>query len=88
MLKNEFHVNDINDLEDKYLQSIVGKIQKITVSPDLFPYRIDFDNNRIYFVIMNHKNYKKSFFILSAGEGPGYLQGTYSISLNLFIYLG
>ena len=83
MLKNEFHINDINDLEDKNLQSIIQKIKKITVSPDFFPYRIDFDSNKIYFVIMNHKNYKKSFFILSPGEGPGYLQSAYSISLNL-----
>ena len=83
MLENSLHINNINNLDGinhKRIKKLIGKIQK---SPNLFPYKIDIEDNKIFFAEMDEKKYKKSFFILSPGAEPGYLQGELSFSVNL-----
>ena len=58
-------------------------IKKIGSSPNLFPYEVDIENNKINFRLMTPKDYRSSFFILSPGEGPGFLKGTDSVSMSL-----
>lgn len=83
MLENSLHINNINNLDSKNHKRIKKLINKIQKSPNLFPYKIDTENNKIFFVEMDEKKYKKSFFILSPGAEPGYLQGELSFSVNL-----
>ena len=83
MLENSFHINNIenfNNGKDKHIRKLIEKIQ---TSPDLFPYKMDITNNKIFFVEMDKQKYKKSFFVLSPGPAPGYLQGGLAFSANL-----
>lgn len=83
MLENSLHIDNISNLDGinhKRIKKLIGKIQK---SPNLFPYKIDIEDNKIFFAEMDEKKYKKSFFLLSPGAEPGYLQGKLSFSVNL-----
>lgn len=83
MLENSFHIKNINNVnanEDKHIKKLINNI---CTSPNLFPYKIDLQNNKIFFIEMNEKEYKKSFFVLSPGTDPGYLQGDKRFSANL-----
>ena len=82
-LESKFHINNINDFNDRNLRYVKKDLRNIKHSPNLFPYKIDIEKNKIYFVKMNKKKYKESFFVLSPGEGPGYLKGKYCFSINL-----
>ena len=65
MLENSFHINNVKNFENDEGKHIRKLIDKIQTSPDLFPYKIDIVSNKIFFVVMDKKKYKKSFFILS-----------------------
>lgn len=58
-------------------------ISKIDSTPNLFPYEVDINNNKIIFRLMTRKDYRNSFFILSPGKGPGFLKGSNSFSMSL-----
>ena len=83
MLENSFHINNVKNFENDEGKHIRKLIDKIQTSPDLFPYKIDIVSNKIFFVVMDKKKYKKSFFVLSPGTEPGYLQGGLAFSVNL-----
>tara|TARA_X000001036_G_C20673140_1_gene803189 strand:+ start:1645 stop:2730 length:1086 start_codon:yes stop_codon:yes gene_type:complete len=83
MLENSFHINNLNDFDHVDHQRIKKLIENIQTSPNLFPYKVDIENNKIFFVEMDEKKYKKSFFVLSPGTEPGYLQGDLAFSANL-----
>jgi len=83
MLKSEFHYDDISNVGIKNNHNLQKEINNLIKSPNLFPYELDIINNKIHFVVMNEKLYKRSFFILSPGKGPGFLKGNQSFSLNL-----
>ena len=78
-----FHIDDLNSPALHLPKTIIAKIKNMNKSPDLFPHKLDIEKNKIYFSLMNESLYKKSFFILSPGEGPGHLQGNLLFSTNL-----
>ena len=82
MLVNNVHINDLKELQNSKYKAINNLVSDITSSPNLFPYKLDIQNKRIFFAKMNEKLYKKSFFILSPGEGPGFLRSEYTFSMN------
>ena len=78
--KNSIH--NVDDLSDRESKNIISELQSIKNSPKLFPYNLDIQNNKIDFVKMDRADYKKSFFIMSPGKGPGHLKSQYSFSMN------
>jgi len=82
MLNTEIHIQKISNLNigDKALENAVKKLRD---SPELFPFQIDFTKKTIHFIQMDKKAYKNSFFILSPGDGPGFLKGKNPISIKL-----
>tara|TARA_Y100000385_G_scaffold211121_2_gene219086 strand:+ start:145 stop:1212 length:1068 start_codon:yes stop_codon:yes gene_type:complete len=82
MLHTEIHIQKISDLNisDKHLEYAIKKLRN---SPELFPYQINFTKKTIHFVQMDKQAYKNSFFILSPGNGPGFLKGKNPISIEL-----
>ena len=82
MLVDNCHINDLKELQNSKYKAINNLVSDITSSPNLFPYKLDIQNKRIFFAKMNEKLYKKSFFILSPGEGPGFLKSEYTFSMN------
>ena len=83
MLENSFHINNVKNFDNNEGKHIRKLIDKIQTSPDLFPYKIDIVSNKVFFVVLDQKKYKKSFFVLSPGTEPGYLQGGLAFSVNL-----
>lgn len=82
MLNTEIYIQKISNLNigDKALENAVKKLRD---SPELFPFQIDFTKKTIHFIQMDKKAYKNSFFILSPGDGPGFLKGKNPISIKL-----
>ena len=81
--KNYIHISDINDIDKSLDRNIKSALKNIKTSPSLFPYKVEINNNKIYFALMTKKHYRESFFILSEGNGPGFLKGSLSFSANL-----
>ena len=50
MLENSFHINNLNDFDHVDHQRIKKLIENIQTSPNLFPYKVDIENNKIFFV--------------------------------------
>ncbi|MDB3947777.1 hypothetical protein N9386_00950 [Gammaproteobacteria bacterium] len=82
MLESKIHIQKISNfkISDKGLKNA---IKKLCYSPELFPYQIDFTKKTISFIQMDKQAYKKSFFILLPGDGPGFLKGKNPISIDL-----
>jgi hypothetical protein len=82
MLETKIHIQNISNLNisDKSLEN---NVKKLLDSPALFPFQIDFIKNTIHFIQMDKQAYKNSFFILSPGDGPGFLKGKNPISIEL-----
>ena len=59
-------------------EQIRSSITSITGNPDLFPARVDFSNNKSWFVKMSPRWYRESVFL-----DPGRIKGTFVIEADL-----
>ena len=82
IVDNKNKIYSDNDLSDREYKNIILELESIKDSPKLFPYSLDIQNNKIDFVKMDKADYKKSFFIMSPGNGPGHLKSKYAFSMN------
>ncbi len=81
-MKNNIIIDMSTNLPNQDRKNISKLLKTIKTSPNLFPYELDIEKNKINFVKMNKAHYKKSFFILAPGKGPGHLKSDFSFSLN------
>ena len=80
-MRNNININISSNLPKKDRKDIFSLLKTIKTNPSLFPYELDIEKNKINFVKMNREHYRKSFFILAPGKGPGHLKSDFSFSL-------
>jgi hypothetical protein len=79
---NNINIDMSTNIPNQDRKNISRLLKTIKTSPSLFPYELDIEKNKINFVKMDKAHYKKSFFILAPGKGPGHLKSDFSFSLN------
>ena len=87
-INHRFHQKYSSSKSLKALMSLLKKSKVLSKKDRVFAKDIEkaeelIINNKIFFIEMNEKEYKKSFFVLSPGTDPGYLQGDKRFSANL-----
>tara|TARA_Y100001935_G_C17288512_1_gene501842 strand:+ start:929 stop:2002 length:1074 start_codon:yes stop_codon:yes gene_type:complete len=82
MINKKIYINSEKFTSDDQYSKIISQLESIQDSPKLFPFSLDIQNNKIDFVEMDRSHYKKSFFIMSPGKGPGYLKSKSSFSMK------
>ena len=82
MTENKISIKKSDNLSHQDHENIFKLLKTIKTNPSLFPYELDIEKNKINFVKMNKTHYRKSFFILAPGKGPGHLKSDFSFSLN------